>query len=372
MHILFDARSALSHNAGLSLYCRSVLEAFTPLLEHDERITVVVPHHMRMADTVHTVHAKNYRIRRAHYSHMSLRGYLEIGHIAHRLKPDLFWSPNPLTTFRIATTRLLTVQDYRPFTRHDWGTWLQRLFWNRFAGSHIRHAHRIICATETIRQACIERFGPSVQNTATTIYSGVNSQYTPQSNEAIQRVRTRYRLPAKFFLFLGEDKPHKNLSTLLRTLQGMDETACLPLVVAGPRSDTPERRREVRQLRLDYRVKFIGEAAAEDMPALYSAAYILLLPSLNEGFSQTLLQSMSCGTPVICSAIPSLCELGASATLRVHPTDIHEWKRAITVALYSPLWREQYRAKSLEHATHFTWQVTARQTLNICRQLVLK
>jgi len=367
MRILFDTRSVSAKTPGTELYCRNLLESFLPLLRDDEEIVIVAPYTVRSEAIEKDRHC---RVIRATYPHNSIRGYFEIGRLAAEINPDIFWTPTPLTTMRIPTNRLLTLQDYHPLLQHNWGTYLQRFIWRLLAGYHIRKAHKIICATSSIKEACIARFGRQLERTITTIYNGVGTNYCPQPEEKIDSLRRKYSLPQKFLLFLGNGKPHKNLSTILQTLSGMDATSCLPLVVAGYNSIRREYKEEVERLKLDYRVRFIGAVSEEELPVLYSAAHVFVLPSLIEGFCQPLLQAMACGTPVVCSAIPSLRELGGDAVLRVHPTDVVEWRKGLTLAILSSAWQENHRAKSLKQAQRFSWQTTARETLDVCRSMV--
>lgn len=366
MRILLDTRSVSDKTPGTELYCRNLLEAFLPLLRNDEEVIIVAPHRVILPAIGGK---KHFRIVKAAYTHNSLRGYFEIGRLAAEIQPDIFWTPTPLTTMRISTNRLLTLQDYHPLLQHNWGTYLQRFLWRCFAGYHIRQAHKIICATDSIKEACITRFGRQLERTTVTVYNGVSSHYCPQSAERIDSLRRKYSLPQKFLLFLGNGKPHKNLTTLLQTLAGMDETSCLPLIVAGYDSIRREYKEEVERLKLDYRVRFIGAVSEEELPVLYSAAHVFVLPSLIEGFCQPLLQAMACGTPVVCSAIPSLRELGGDAVLRVHPTDVIEWRKGLTLAILSSAWQENHRAKSLKQAQRFSWQATARETIEVCRTM---
>lgn len=60
----------------------------------------------------------------------------------------------------------------------------------------------------------------------------------------------------------------------------------------------------------------------EELPNIYKLADILLFPSIYEGFGLPVLESMSCGTPVVCSNNSSLPEIIENAALTNNHNDI--------------------------------------------------
>ena len=194
----------------------------------------------------------------------------------------------------------------------------------------------------------------------------------PQAEEAVEAVRRTYGLPERFLLYVGSDRPHKNVTTLLHALALMDPTASMPLALAGFDSNGSPLRREAEELDLGQRVLWLGRIPDADLPALYSAAHAFLFPSLVEGFGFPVLEAMACGTPVICSALGVHKEITGGAAKLVHPTDRQEWRRAIHAAIISLDWHDVYRGKGLTRAARFSWAEAARATLEIYRQLYPK
>jgi glycosyltransferase involved in cell wall biosynthesis len=89
-----------------------------------------------------------------------------------------------------------------------------------------------------------------------------------------------------------------------------------------------------------------------------------------EGFGLPVLEAMSTGTPVITSNTSSLPEVGGDAAILVKPTEIFDLYEAMEALVTNPSLREDLKGKGLEQSKKFSWEKTARQTLEIYRKVV--
>ena len=105
---------------------------------------------------------------------------------------------------------------------------------------------------------------------------------------------------------------------------------------------------------------------------LYSSADLVIVPSRQESFSQVCLESISCGTPVVATAVGGLRTAisdGISGSL-VDGHDPKAWSAVISRLLSEPQKRLLLSMGAVEHASHFGWDVTARGTLDIYDQVI--
>lgn len=142
-------------------------------------------------------------------------------------------------------------------------------------------------------------------------------------------------------LFVGRLVPQKNLATLLQALALIPADRRPLLWLAG---EGPERSRLealVRRLDLYRSVRLLGER--DDVEVLMAAADVLVLPSLEEGLSNVILEAMAAGLPVVASAVggnTELVEHGRTGLL-CDPTDPHSVAAAIQRLFDDPDLRRQ-------------------------------
>jgi glycosyltransferase involved in cell wall biosynthesis len=114
----------------------------------------------------------------------------------------------------------------------------------------------------------------------------------------------------------------------------------------------------------------LGPVSEPLLRALYQCAAALVYPSLYEGFGLPVLEAMASGTPVIASRAASMPEVLGDAGLLLDPDDVRAWADAIVKVANDEHLREQMRAGGLARAAAFTWERTARATLDVYRRVL--
>jgi len=266
---------------------------------------------------------------------------------------------------------VLTVHDliFKLFPRYH--KRLNYWFLNAVMPLFVRRADAVIAISQATRRDLITHYGTPPEK-ITVVYEAAAPCFRPPTAEAVAAVRARYGLPERFLLTVGTIEPRKNLVRLLETLVRLRrEEPKLHLVVVGSRGWLYEdffRRRA--ELGLENVVHLPGYVPDADLPAVYGAATVVVMPSLYEGFGLPVLEAMACGVPVVSSRAASLPEIGGEAARYFDPTNVEEMTAVLAQVLGDADLRAEMRAAGLERAARFSWERTARETMAVYERVL--
>ena len=114
-------------------------------------------------------------------------------------------------------------------------------------------------------------------------------------------------------------------------------------------------------------VEFTGWIPREELYGLYARAHAFLYPSTFEGFGLPVLEALAAGVPTACSAIEPLASTAGDAALQFDPDDEGAMADAMERLALDERLREQLSTKGPERASRFSWETTARLTLEALR-----
>jgi glycosyltransferase involved in cell wall biosynthesis len=183
---------------------------------------------------------------------------------------------------------------------------------------------------------------------------------TPESE-----LRERLQLGSReVVLSLSAKRPHKNLRALLDALAEMPGEQRPMLVLPGYATEhEAELREHARASGVQDDVRFPSWVSAQELEGLWSLARVFVYPSLYEGFGLPVLEAMARGVPVACSRASSLPEVAGDAALMFDPHSPAQIASAVGRLLSDSALRDELRERGLARAGEFTWQRTARLTL---------
>lgn len=199
---------------------------------------------------------------------------------------------------------------------------------------------------------------------------GVSENFRPLGPPTQTEARAKLGLPNRYLLYVGINKPHKNLARLLEAFKLYREQSGdgIRLILAGKEDAryAPALHQQAHQLGIIEAVEFRGEIAEADLPALYACATLFVFPSLYEGFGLPVLEAMACGAPVICANNSSLPEVAGDAALLFPAQDVPAVAAAIGEGLRQA---DELRQKGLDRARLFTWQRAAESTFEVYKSI---
>ena len=166
-------------------------------------------------------------------------------------------------------------------------------------------------------------------------------------------------------LSLSAKRPHKNLRALIGALAQLPADRRPVLVLPGyPTAHESELRERARALGVEGDVRFPAWVSAEELEGLWAIAQAFVYPSLYEGFGLPVLEAMARGVPVACSNASSLPEVAGDGALLFEPEDESAIAVAVQRLLEEPGLADSLRARGLARAREFSWERSARLTLD--------
>jgi glycosyltransferase involved in cell wall biosynthesis len=267
-----------------------------------------------------------------------------------------------LPPLRRGTRSILTVHDLSFIRSPETAMPSLRRYLEVVVPRSIQRADFVLADSEATRQDILELYQVEAQKIA-VLYSGVEKRFKPIRDTArLAEVRSRYGLgDTPFILSVGTVQPRKNYQRLAEAFKRLNMPD-LRMVIAGGKGwlDTPLYQ-SIRDLGIEDRVKFLGFVADADLPALYSSARVLALPSLYEGFGLPALEAMACGLPVVATNVSSVPEVVGEAGLQIDPTDVEGLSEALRRLIEEDDLRNTLIARGIERAKLFDWRKSARE-----------
>jgi glycosyltransferase involved in cell wall biosynthesis len=234
-----------------------------------------------------------------------------------------------------------------------------------------RTARMVVCVSDYVREYLEQRRGIAGSRLQ-TIHNGCLPIFQPLDRaEARTTVQSRYGLKDRYILTVGRIEPRKNPIRLLEAYDEFRRSVSTPpkLVFAGMKtwSSVPFDA-TVSGRGLSALVEVLGHVPHEDLPPLYRAADFAVFPSLWEGFGLPAVEAFATGTPLIASNSTSLPEICGDAAILVDPCSPHEIAGAMRRLHDDPDLRQKLSTAGRNRAGEFSWQRTARETVQAYRR----
>jgi glycosyltransferase involved in cell wall biosynthesis len=190
-------------------------------------------------------------------------------------------------------------------------------------------------------------------------------------DQLVGEVRLKFRLDGDFLFYPANGWPHKNHETLVRAMARVArERPGLRLVLTGCPFDLLDRLRPILDEHgLHRTVRHLGYVTRADIAGLHAASTLLVFPSLFEGFGLPLLEAMHLGTPVACSDVGSLPEVGGDAVRYFDPRSADAIAETILTVTGDTTLRRRLVEAGREQVARFSYARTAADTLEVFRQV---
>ena len=252
-------------------------------------------------------------------------------------------------------------------------------WWYKFTYTPIyqrsaERAERVIVPSESTRQDVQAYYGIPASK-IDVVPQGADESFRPIDDPAV-RSATRKRWlgdDVPYVVFVGKLSQRRNVPVLLEAFAQLKQRTNLPhkLLLFGPNHlNLPLADLAARLGITEHVVQTDGKVQRHDeVVAVYAAADLYVSASSYEGFSMTLVEALSCGTPVVGVNKAAFAEVASECAVLVDESAPELLAGAMERVLTDPGLAADLRRRSLERAESYRWHHTAQQTLDVLRRV---
>lgn len=284
-------------------------------------------------------------------------------------KCDLYWSPHiNIPFFKIRAKKIVTtIHDVNHLAFDNNFSYLKKKYAKIIYKNAVKKSDHLITVSnfsksEIIRELKID------EKLISVIYNGVSGEFF--KNQKSNKKNTK-----EYFLFVGNVKPHKNVTLLLNAYNKLPESIKnnYQLIILGQKDGFLTKDKSVLNFintKEQKNIKFTGFVKQNEIYGFYKNSSLLIFPTLYEGFGLPLIEGMSSKTKVLCSNIPSLKEIGKDFVNYFNPKNEKELQLKIIEVLKDESLQNKKIEKAFERAKEFTWEKSLKKHINIFNELL--
>jgi glycosyltransferase involved in cell wall biosynthesis len=278
-----------------------------------------------------------------------------------RARPDVIHSLGYVIPLAARGPQVVTVHDVNYLGHKGWRTGVGRTAFRFFAERTVRRADRIIAVSRFSRDEIVRHMRVSPDKV--TVVHSAGREPHPRIRHASSEVVRNITRP--YIMAFSALSAHKNIPRLISAFARISSVVPHDLVLVGHMPVKTAVRAEIQAAGGTDRVHFTGYIPEGDVAALLQNASLFAFPSLYEGFGLPLLDAQNAGVPVVCSSAGALPEIAGNTAILFDPYSEDAIATALKRALLDTDLRAQLVEKGQENARSFSWDRTARETLDV-------
>lgn len=339
---------------GVSRYIGELIDALEPRLAESERLTV-------LGQAVPAI-----------ASRPSLRiaweqTGLPLSGLAHQL--DVFHGPLNVLPMAMRTPKVVTVHDLAFLRYPEQLPRARRAYMVAATRLSARTADRIIAVSGNTADDLMHWLDLPAERIV-VIPEAPSPRIRQVTGTSLDAFRMRFSIDRPYILVVGTLEPRKNLDFFLKVFASVADQIPHQLVLVGPEGWMTESfHQSLVDLRLGNRVRLTGFVSDGELGGWYSGAEVFAFPSVYEGFGLPAVEAMACGAAILASAASCFPEVIGDAGILVPPTEQASWGDALLRLVSDRELNDEFRRRSLDRGSTYSWERTAVETLAVYREV---
>ncbi|MFW6015702.1 MAG: glycosyltransferase family 4 protein [bacterium] len=280
---------------------------------------------------------------------------------------NLYYSPNPEGMLNPRCPQIITVHDIIPILYPNSNPRL-KYYYRYVLPNLLKVSDFIIVPSKSTKEDLI-RYYYLDSSKIKIVYQGYKKEiFSILDRDVINKVLSKYKIKNKYILCVGETRPYKNITKLIKAIREV-KVKDIELIVVGKINRLDKNLLKLPQeLGISDRIKFLGFVPDEDLAALYNGANTFVFPSLYEGFGIPPLEALACGCPVIASDRASIPEVCGNAAIYINPNDEKDIARKIDNVCADAKIRQKMKSKGLLLSKKYSYENAAKDLIQIFKE----
>lgn len=367
MRIGVNVRRLESQRLGIGRYLEYILLAWKAALKPEETMELYLRSPLRSEDAWirerFTTRVFGPRLTGVAWENISMARHLK--------DLDVFFGPSyslPLTYGGRCVVATHSINELTPGA-HPW--WYGATYSPLYRLS-AKKAMKVIVPSQVVLEQVHSYYGIEYSKLE-LVREGAPDSFAPITDaETLRRTRLEYTGQDKpYILFVGKFSERRNIPLLIRAFAQLKKSTGIPhtLLLLGPNHLNLPLHELVSELKIEGSVTITNRAFAQhaDIIPVFSAAELYAFPSLFEGASNTVVEAMSCGVPVVAGRSPAIADIVEGSGTLVDAISADSLAEAMADALTNRTRWQEMRDRGLVKSKTLRWSTNANQTLEILR-----
>ena len=365
MKISIDATGVGRAKTGTSVYLSEILSCFTRDTSLDHEFVIFASDkgiaHCEEAELDRRftyVHAPSDRRLRVLWQQTHMPWYIRSSGI------DVHWGTGFVLPLVSQVPMAVTIHDLTHRLYPEVHERLKRYYFPAMINASVKKAKAVFAVSRATEKDLHHAMPISVGKTVVTPLAARKMGISgPNATDSAKRTSEDY------MLFVGTLEPRKNLPRLLMAWHSLDRETRgnTKLLIVGATGWMVEEL--LKDLAADDSVRFLGHVDDSELASLLTGARALLYPSLYEGFGLPVVEAMQLGVPVLTANIGATQEIAEGAAVLVDPLSVEDIRAGMTRLLMEPDLIARLSLAGPHRARSFSWEHTARTTVQTLEKL---
>lgn len=293
---------------------------------------------------------------------LSVKNFAWLSYQLHKNKDNykVFYTPGFNPILYSSMPYVMTICDLIHLHIPGKAALAKKIYYEKFIKPAVKRAFKIVTISDYSKKTILDWADipeENVINVGCGISDRLNHQGTP------------FQPGYNYLFYVGNTKPHKNLSRLLESFAIAKIDLATRLILTG--NPTPALQEVIKKNKLETRVMWSGILSEIQLAEYYRGATSVLFPSLYEGFGLPILEAWACGTTALTSNVTSLPEVAADAAVIVDPYEVDSIANGIEKITNDKILRNTLIQKGFERVKLFSWDKTTQMIQTILNSAAL-